>query len=187
MKRKVLIAPMLVVMVALVGCGQSAGDQAPGANATVKSESTSPVEEATESLSGNAIQPMSAQALAELKPGTAPCSFDSVDGNYSKTEAKLNRSSSHTFRGWALAENMHVVKDVKFVLKGTENFSAVAKLGTERPDVASYLKDANLSSSGFNFSTTLESVPAGVYEVLLVTQSGDAPYACETKKSVTVF
>ncbi|MGS1121653.1 hypothetical protein [Rhodanobacter sp. UC4436_H3] len=187
MNKKLLITPLLVVAGAFVGCGQSVGDNAPAANVAAGSGSVAVVQETTESLPGSAIQPMSAQSLSEIKMGTSPCSFDSVDGNYSKTEAKLDRSNSHTFRGWALTENMQVVKDVKFVLKGTDSFSIMAKTGTERPDVASYLKDANLSSSGFNFSTTLESVPAGVYQVLLVTRFGEVPYACETKKSVTVF
>lgn len=185
MNMKTLIAGLIVVVAtSLAGCGQSSNESMPMPKVDEGSKVAAP--EITEPLAVDAVQPMSAQALAEVKPGTAACAFDSVDGAYSVAQATLDRTSSHVFRGWALAEDKHVAKEIEFILHGAGNFRITAKSGVKRPDVGSYFNDPALNDAGFNFSTTLNAVPTGVYEVLLVTQLDGASYRCETKKSVTI-
>ncbi|MBN8947707.1 MAG: hypothetical protein J0I74_11405 [Rhodanobacter sp.] len=185
MKKISMAALLLVATITLVACGQSGDDSASTPKVAEANKAATP--EKTDSLTADAVQPMSAQALAEVKPGTAACAFDSVDGNYSANEARLDKSSAHVFRGWALAEDKHVAKEIRFVLKGAEDFVISVKSGVDRPDVGSHFNDPSLNSAGFNFSTTLNAVPAGAYHVLLVTQLGDVSYSCETKKRITVF
>ena len=185
MIKKLAIVGLFVVATSLAACGQSSNDSASKSEVAEAAKVAAP--EVTQPLAEDAVQPMSARALAEVKPGTAACAFDSVDGDYSATQARLDKSSAHVFRGWALAEDKHVTKDIKFVLKGTDNFSISVESGVDRPDVGSYFKDASLNGAGFNFSTTLKAVPAGVYHVLLITQLGGASHGCETKKDITIL
>lgn len=185
MIKKVAIAGLIVVATSLAGCGQSSNDSA--SKSEVAEATTVAAPEVTQPLADNAVRPMSAQALAEVKPGTAACAFDSVDGNYSATQAKLDKSSPHVFRGWALAEDKHVAKDIDFVLKGSESFAITVKSGVVRQDVGSHFNDTNLNRAGFNFSVELKTVPVGVYKVFLVTELRGASYGCETKKSITII
>lgn len=179
MIKKVAIASLIVIATSLAACGQSANDSAETAKVAAP--------EVSQPIADTAVQPMSAEALAKAKPSTAACSFDSVDGNFSATQARLDKSSSHVFRGWALAEDKHVPHDIMFVLKGADNFVITVKSGVDRPDVGSHFKDATLSGAGFNFTTDLKPVPSGSYHVYLLTRLGDVSYSCETKKSIAVF
>lgn len=185
MKGILMVVLPLFTAVALVGCGQSGGDNASKPKAAEQANAAAP--EVTKALADDAVQAISVQALAAVKPGTAACAFDSVDGSYSAAGTRLDRSNPHVFRGWALTEDKHAAKAIEFVLKGANNFAINAKTGVDRQDVGSQFKDTSLDNAGFNFSTTLKTVPAGDYHVLLVTKLGDVSYSCETKKSVTVF
>ena len=185
MKKISMAAFLLVTAITLVACGQSGDDSA--SKPKVAEATKVATVEMTKPLAEDAVQPMSAQALAGVKPGTAACAFDSVDGNYSVSKARLDKSSTHVFRGWALTEDKHVAKEIKFVLKGADDFAITVKSGVNRPDVGNHFNDPNLEGAGFNFSTVLNAVPAGVYHVLLITELGRVSYSCETKKSITIF
>jgi hypothetical protein len=185
MIKKMAITGLLVVASSLAACGQSDNGGAPKPEVAAATKISAP--EMTDQLADNAVQPISAQALEEVKPGTAACAFDSVDGNYSPAKVSLDKSTAHVFRGWALGEDKRVPKAVNFVLKGTDSFEISVKNGVDRPDVGSYFKDPSLNGAGFNFSTTLNAVPAGVYHVLLITQLEGVSYSCETKKNITVI
>lgn len=182
---RMLITSVLIVATSLAACSQS-GSENP-TTPDVAKETSRAAPERTEVLNADAVQPISGSALAEVRQGTAACAFDSVDGDYSATQARLNKSSAHVFRGWALAEDRRVAKDIKLVLKGTDSFAISAHTGVNRPDVGAFFNNPNLNPAGFNFSTTLKSVPQGKYYVLLVTQLGGFSYGCETKKSMTIF
>ena len=185
MKKISMAAFLLVTSITLVACGQSGDDSA--SKPKVAEATKVATVEMTTPLAEDAVQPMSALALAGVKPGTAACGFDSVDGNYSATQVRLDKSAAHVFRGWALAQDKHVAKDIKFVLKGADDFVIFVKTGVDRPDVGSHFNDASLNGAGFNFSTTLKTVPAGVYHVLLITQLDSASYSCKIEKNITIF
>lgn len=184
MIKKMAVTGILAVASSLAACNQSDGG-APKPATTQVAKVAAP--EMTSQVAENAVKPISAQALAEIKVGTAACAFDSVDGNYSTAQAGLDKSSNHVFRGWALGEDKRVPKVINFVLKGTDSFEIPVQSGVDRPDVGSYFKDSSLVGAGFNFSTTLKTVPAGLYQVLLVTQLEGDSYSCQTKKNVTVL
>ena len=112
MKKISMAALLLVATITLVACGQSGDDSASTPKVAEANKAATP--EKTDSLTADAVQPMSAQALAEVKPGTAACAFDSVDGNYSANEARLDKSSAHVFSSgmagseFAQATNNHI-------------------------------------------------------------------------------
>lgn len=173
MNDKLKLVSLLGVLL-LAGCGQSGqpGTIAapPASNAPTAPEG--PVSPAPKP------EPMSASVLASAKPTGQQCSFDS--------DPNVTIGKQNTLRGWFLDPSKQPAGAFTFVLVGEHDFAISAKTGVLRADVGAYLGDPALSSAGYAFSSTLESVPPGTYGVRLLVEQGNSAYVCDVKQKIVV-
>ncbi len=165
--------------VALAGCGNSGHPQASG----VAGEESQGVPVAA-SPAGD-IHPMDASVLASAKSTGQPCSLDSIDGNYAK-QVHVTADTPHVFRGWLLDASRKPAGKFSLVLEGKQDFAIPATTGVSRPDVGAYLKNPALGTAGFAFSSALESVSPGTYDVKLLVHQGSSAYVCDAKRKIVV-
>lgn len=140
--------------------------------------------EPTTNVEASSIVEIPASEVAVATASTAPCSFDSVDDVFFKGTTTVSRSEPVTLRGWLSTEAKQPAGAFRLVLKADgRSFAIPATTGVARPDVADYFKNAALESAGFNVTTRLDSIPAGVYAIWLVYNAGGgAMKYCDTTK-----
>lgn len=186
MTTKALLTSICIGVLTLAGCGNNEQQTPPNVQGNVASTSSPAVPEVTTAVAEDKIQSLGPDVLASAQSTDAPCSLDSIDGNYFKDQVKLASGKSHVFRGWLLDETRHPAGNFSFVLKGPHNYAIPTKTGVVRNDVGDYFKDSALSDTGFNFSTTLASISAGEYHVTFVIQRDQKAYFCDSGKTFIV-
>lgn len=186
MTTKVLLTSICIGVFTLAGCGNNEQQTPSGVHGNMVSTSSPAVPELTTAVAEDKIQSLGPDVLAAAQSTNAPCSLDSIDGNYFKDQVKLASGKSHVFRGWLLDEAKRPAGNFSFVLKGPHDYAIPTTTGVVRNDVGDYLKDPVLSGAGFNFSTTLTSLLAGEYHVTFVVQRDQKAYFCDSGKTFTV-
>jgi hypothetical protein len=186
MIRKYSLIPVFVAVVALVGCGGNDQQTVAGSQASPAASAVSPAVEVTTAVTEDQIKPVSSEILSSAQWTGAGCSLDSVDGNYSKDQVKLIKGKPHVFRGWLLGGTKRPAASFRVVLKGAQNFAISATTGVERKDVGEFFKDPSLASAGFNFSSNLNSIPAGEYSVTFLIEHEQHSFFCDAGKKLTI-
>lgn len=172
MNKKLALVSSLAAF-ALAACGQS-GQQATAPMQSAASAITAP----TTAIPTDDAQPLDSSVLAAAKPTEQPCSLDS--------EPQLQLGKPYVFRGWLLGPSRQPAGKFDVAMVGNQDFAIAATTGFSRPDVGAYMKDPALAAAGFEFSTTIESVPVGRYEVRLLIKRGADVYVCDTGKTLMV-
>lgn len=170
-KKCALFTPFAALV--LAACGQS-GQQATAPTQSAASTITAP----TTAIATDDARSLDSSVLTAAKPTGQPCSLDS--------EPQLQLGKSYVFRGWLLDPSRQPAGKFDVALVGNQDFAIAATTGFSRPDVGAYMKDPALAAAGFKFSTTIESVPVGGYEVRLLIKRGADVYACDTGKTLIV-
>lgn len=192
MTTKASLICVFISALALAGCGNN--DQQPpvdgqsnGASSTAPAAPAAPAApEVTTAVAEDKIQVLGSDVLAAAQWTNAACSLDTVDGNYSKNQVKLISGKPHVFRGWLLNATKHPAGQFSLVLKGLRTFAVPASTGVTRADVGAFFKNPALSDAGFNFSSTLTSIPVGEYHVTFIIQEPGHVYFCDADKTLTV-
>lgn len=130
------------------------------------------------------VAPVAGQRLASAGWTRHACSLDMVDNG--PPDAVLPKGSPHVFKGFVLGSDGGVAGDFMVLFKGKELFGLPTATGASRPDVAAYFKNPSLSAAGFEFSTTLSSIPEGNYEIVYLMDNGPESFFCESGRKVQV-
>lgn len=143
-----------------------------------------PAPDPLEVVLANDVRAVTASEGATAPTVTTACSLDGVDQNNGGAIAQLKKTQTHVIRGWFVNQTTHQgVGTFRVVLKGSNgSFEFDARTRVDRPDVASYLKTPNLKNAGYNVQVALDKVPAGSYEVELVS-TGTPAYTCMTSST----
>lgn len=181
---KLHLAVCMLALSTLAGCN-GADPAPPRVNAPVAQvPAVAPLPTVPLTVDEAKVASISADELAGAEWTRQACSLDSVDG--SADVPVLHRGSPHVFKGYLMDDAKAPARDFQFVLKGASNHAIPATTGYARPDVAEFFKTPELSTSGFEFSTTLESVPPGEYGVVFVIRKGQRLLFCESEKKLSV-
>lgn len=171
----------LATVLALAGCGGSKPAPA-GAATTEAAPVVVAAPSAPQVVDETRVTAVSAEHLARAEWTRQGCSLDSVDGQ--ADAIALDKGQPHVFRGYLVDDAQAPAGSFQFVLKGAASHALPATTGWPRPDVAEFFKVAGLSTSGFEFSTTLEAVPPGDYQVAFLIGRGERLLFCESDKTV---
>lgn len=185
--------PVLVIAVlagALVGCEERAPSQSASTSAApapAAAEAASPATSALKqplAVDESKVSELDAKVLGEAAWTGKACDVRVPDGT---TEVTVSKGTASTLEGYVIDPNDAPAGEFDFVLKGGEkSFRIPVSTGWSRPDVAEFFKAPALETAGFQFTTTLQNVPAGRYAVDFVMDRSGAKYFCESGKTVIV-
>lgn len=188
MSKKTLFFSLMVASLTLAACRDRAvpatasepvNEEAPAAEATPVA--TIPASNAIDESTARSI---TAEALAAASWTRNACSLDMIDKG--APDVTLKKGQPHLFEGFMLDANGAPAGAFLFVLKGDASTALPVSTGQARPDVADFFKNPDLTSAGFEFTSTLSAVAAGDYEVVFVLERDGVSYFCESGKRLTV-
>lgn len=171
------LAGLLGLSGMLGGCDDSPPPGRPGAVAPAASPVAVPP-------NSNPATPVTAETLQAAEWTRQACDLTVPEGG----KALVHHAGTATlFEGFFIGPDNTPAGVFDFVLKGPDRSYAVrTETGFLRPDVASYFKDDALAGAGFRFSSTLEGVPAGTYDVDFHVGKAGKRYFCESGKQVQI-
>ncbi len=130
------------------------------------------------------VQPFSGTIPAPFT--STQCSLDTINGQPALSARPVAAGATVAFRGWAGNGQGHPADGFVLVMKGPQNAYAVTlHPDVNRPDVASALHAPAMAASGFDFSVTLDKMPAGAYALYVVDPS-DGAMDCNVQRTLTV-
>lgn len=115
------------------------------------------------------------------------CSLDRIDGH--REPLVRVKAGVVKFSGWALDSTTKTIPArLQMLLKDAEGYSYVVEVAErqERPDVASYFKQAHLLKSGFSFESDLSAMQKGVYAISLTMSDEGRVAICQIKKNMII-
>jgi hypothetical protein len=180
MKHAILFAAMTVGM--LAGCE----GQAPAPNVSQPATAAAPTQSAPATVAAadeTKIGEFDATTLTKATWTGKACDVKVPDGTVEKV---VTKGSANLLEGYVIDPSNAPAGEFEVVLKGEKSFSIPASTGASRPDVAEFFKIPALATSGFQFTTTLESIPAGRYSVDFVMDRAGTKYFCESGKTLIV-
>lgn len=136
---------------------------------------------ASDALTVSEIDP----ALRQGATWTAKaCSLTTEGGD----ELTADEGSVKSFEGYLIGPDNEPAGSFDFVLRAQDGraFKVATKTGSSRPDVAEYFKTPSLESAGYNFSASLDGLPAGRYAVDFMLERSGVQYFCESGKHLVV-
>jgi hypothetical protein len=130
------------------------------------------------------VVPAAADLLGKAEWTAKNCSLDSVDGVTGNIS--VAKGAPHVFKGFFIDETGGVPGPFSIVLKGARNYEVPVATGASRPDVGAFFKNPSLSLAGYEFSTTLDAVPAGDYTVWMLVRRDARSFFCEAGKTIAI-
>jgi hypothetical protein len=130
------------------------------------------------------VVPAAADILEKAAWTAKNCSLDSVDG--ATADISIAKPAPHVFKGFLIDQAGGAPGPFSIILKGAQNYEVPVSTGAPRPDVGEFFKDPALSLAGYEFSTTLDAVPAGNYEVWMLIRKDGHSFFCEAGKTIAI-
>lgn len=184
MKQTILFAAIVAGM--LTGCE----GQAPAPTASQTASSSTPAQApaadvpvAVAAVDETKVVEFDAKVLTQATWTGKACDVKVPDGT---TEKVVTKGTANLLEGYVIDPSDAPAGAFDFVLKGEKSFQIPASTGAPRPDVAEFFKIPALETSGFQFTTTLASIPAGRYTVDFVMDRTGTKYFCESGKTLIV-
>lgn len=184
MKQAILFAAIAAGM--LAGCeGQAPAPAASQATPASASAQTPAAEAPTvvAAVDETKVVEFDAKVLTQATWTGKACDVKVPDGT---TEKVVTKGAANQLEGYVIDPSDAPAGAFDFVLKGEKSFLIPASTGASRPDVAEFFKVPALETSGFQFTTTLASIPAGRYTVDFVMDRKGTKYFCESGKTLIV-
>lgn len=125
-----------------------------------------------------------ARRLASAQWTRQACNLDMVDQG--PPDAEIRREDVHRLDGFLLGQDGRAAGTFHVLLKGAGQFSAPARTGKARPDVAAYFGRPELAAAGFEIDLSLVAVPPGAYEVVFLIDHPQGDYFCESGRRIHV-
>lgn len=115
------------------------------------------------------------------------CSLDTVNGTaVSNGRIEWKHGVPAVFIGWATEQSGVVPAHPELVIHNKDGRYAIPlSTGVARPDVAAALKSPSLGNAGYESPADLRNVPAGIYDLSIVT-SGDNRNRCPLNVLLTL-
>lgn len=101
-------------------------------------------------------------------------------------EVAASRGTPVTLTGFVVGPDDAPANNLHLMLRGARDYSIPAKARRGRPDVATYFNNPRLETSGFGLSTTLSTVPPGVYDVHFSMVLDGREYFCDSGRRLRV-
>jgi len=124
----------------------------------------------------------------DTRTGSAGCSIDTLNGMTAVNRMSADLTKPVTFVGWAIDKaGGEPPSAVAIVLESdTASYSAPAKIGLPRRDVAEALQDPRLGNSGYRLAADVSALPEGTYRLaIFITDSGGVK-RCNLPRSLTL-
>ncbi|MEN1929604.1 hypothetical protein WCE37_11500 [Luteimonas sp. MJ250] len=172
MKKMILMAPAIAAVL-IAGCGadpQTSADTAPpAAAAAVPAVDVVPAP----------------YAMAADAPTSGYCALDSANGQRGEV-VTLPGSDVAVFGGWAADAEKQVPEGALFVFgNGADSHAVPLVAGANRPDVAAALGSEALAQAGFNLRLDLAGIPAGSYDLSVVTDPATSAH-CDLRTRLVI-
>lgn len=188
---KIRTAVALATVFALAGCGddRSTATDAPAKDASAAATqapapSIAPAPTTPQAVDESKVAVLSDEEFQRAEWTRQACSLDTAGGL--ADGIVLTKGTPHVFSGYLVDDAQAPAGVFRLVLKGASHHAIPASTGWLRPDVAEFFKVPALSTSGFEFTTTLQEVPAGEYQAVFLIERGERLLFCESGKTVTV-
>lgn len=134
--------------------------------------------------SAGAPRPVDVAALDAAEWTRQACDLTVPDGG---GVLRHRPGTATVFEGFFIGPDNRPAGAFDFVLRGPAGAHAVStETGFPRPDVATYFKNEALAAAGFRFSSTLDGIPAGTYDVDFHVETSGKRYFCESGKQVEI-
>ena len=130
------------------------------------------------------VAPAAADVLQKAEWTAKNCSLDSVDGMTGNIS--IAKGAAHVFKGFLIDQAGGAPGPFSIILKGEQNYEVPVSTGAPRPDVGQFFKNPELSLAGYEFSTTLDAVPADNYTVWMLIRRDARSFFCEAGKTIVV-